>query len=230
MYEILSHHKVYLLKQDGADVITLVCIPCPFNCPAAQIIQTTSLDHFVSSISHAHATWTVGSDLHKALEAFAGDIVQAIQALKESNPPKDEILESQLIKLHSSLQECRQYCEAHEPQALAYPFQRSERQVADVLHIFYPSHSTSPTPDEKDGDSARQLDIAVGQAAETFALGAFKLPRLFNGFWQLSSPAWGAGSADSQDAALVQLLRAGFTAADMADHYVRASRRRGQDG
>ncbi|KAI1167094.1 putative aryl-alcohol dehydrogenase [Nemania serpens] len=191
---------------------------CIFSSKMAQT-SLPYLDHFVSSISHAHATWTVGSDLHKALEAFAGDIVQAIQALKESNPPKDEILESQLIKLHSSLQECRQYCEAHEPQALAYPFQRSERQVADVLHIFYPSHSTSPTPDEKDGDSARQLDIAVGQAAETFALGAFKLPRLFNGFWQLSSPAWGAGSADSQDAALVQLLRAGFTAADMADHY-----------
>lgn len=192
-----------------------------------QITKSTSLDHFISSISHARASWTVGSDLHKALEAFAGDMVQAIQALKESNPPKDETLESQLVKLHSSLQECRQYCETHEPQALEYPFQRSERQVADVLHMFYPTHSTSPKSDDVDGASPQQLDITVGQAAETFALGPFQLPRLFNGFWQLSSPAWGAGSADSQDAALAQLIRAGFTAADMADHYVRAFGPRG---
>ncbi|KAI1115653.1 putative aryl-alcohol dehydrogenase [Nemania sp. NC0429] len=206
------------------DVLTTSCTRylaltrCIFSSKLAQK-SLSYLDHFISSIPDACASWTVGSDLHKALEAFAGDIVQAIQALKETNPPKDEILESQLIKLHSSLQECRQYCEAHEPRALEYPFQRSERQVADVLHIFYPSHSTKPISDTSDDGPAGQLDISAGQAAETFALGPFQLPRLFNGFWQLSSPAWGAGSADSQDAALGQLIRAGFTAADMADHY-----------
>lgn len=185
------------------------------------VIPTTSLNHFVSSLRVARASWTAGSELHQALGGFAGDIVQAIQALKESNPPKTEALESQLVSLHSSLQECHNYCKGHEPQALGYPFQRSERQVADVLHLFYPHRIIRPIVNETVKEPVTDLEISAGQAAETFPLGSFHVPRLFNGFWQLSSPAWGAGSSDSQDAALAQLVQAGFTAADMADHYVR---------
>ncbi|KAI0468554.1 putative aryl-alcohol dehydrogenase [Xylaria cf. heliscus] len=191
---------------------------CIFSTKMAEL-SLSYLSHFVSSLRAARAGWTAGSGLHQALGGFAGDIVQAIQALKESNPPKSEDLESQLLKLYSSLQECRDYCKGYEPQALDYPFQRSERQVADVLYLFYPHRSTRPTEDETKGESATRLEISAGQATETFLLGPFQVPRLFNGFWQLSSPAWGAGSSDSQDSALSQLLRAGFTAADMADHY-----------
>ncbi|KAI1174450.1 putative aryl-alcohol dehydrogenase [Nemania sp. FL0916] len=197
---------------------------CLFSSKMAQL-SLSYLDHFVASLRAAQATWTVGSELHNALEGFAGDIVQAIQALKESNPPRDDELESQLGRLRSSLLDCRAYCEAHTPGALEYPFQRSERQVTDVLHIFFPSHSSSaqsPLPSSEEIGHATTLpllEISAGKPAETFALGPFRIPRLFNGFWQLSSPAWGAGSADAQDAALAQLVRAGFTAADMADHY-----------
>ncbi|KAI8955032.1 putative aryl-alcohol dehydrogenase [Xylaria longipes] len=192
---------------------------CIFSSKMAQL-SLSYLTHFVLSLRVARAGWTVGSELHQALGGFAGDIVQAIQALKETNPPKNKDLESQLVELHSSLQLCRDYCKGYEPQALDYPFQRSERQVADVLHLFYPRRSTDLTVAEKDAESVANLEISAGQVAETFQLGPFQsVPRLFNGFWQLSSPAWGAGSSDSQDAALGQLLRAGFTAADMADHY-----------
>ncbi|KAI0437555.1 putative aryl-alcohol dehydrogenase [Xylaria telfairii] len=191
---------------------------CIFSSKMAEL-SLSYLNHFVSSLPLAHAGWTVGSELHRALAGFAGDIVQAIQALKESNPPKTEHLESELIKLYSSLQACCDYCKGYEPQALDYPFQRSERQVADVLYLFYPQRSTRPAEAEKDEVSVAGLEISVSQAAETFSLGPFQVPRLFNGFWQLSSPAWGAASSDAQDSALSQLLRAGFTAADMADHY-----------
>ncbi|KAI0549615.1 putative aryl-alcohol dehydrogenase [Xylaria curta] len=187
---------------------------CIFSSKMAEL-SLSYLDHFISSLRVARAGWTVGSKLHQALGGFAGDIVQAIQALKESNPPKTEDLESHLVSLHSSLHQCRDYCKGYEPQALEYPFQRSERQVADVLHLFYPLRSTRSTV----GEPAAALEVSAGEASETFPLGPFQLPRLFNGFWQLSSPAWGAGSADSQDAALTQLVQAGFTAADMADHY-----------
>ncbi|KAI1419627.1 putative aryl-alcohol dehydrogenase [Xylaria sp. FL1777] len=208
----------------GADELTEECTRylaltrCLFSSKMAQL-SLAYLDHFVCSLHDARARWTVNSKLHQALEVFAGDIVQAVQALKEVDPPKHDDLEQQLVKLHLSLQECRHYCEAHEPDALDYPFQRSERQVADVLHIFYPRRPASAASNEEDNDSFRQLDITVGEATEAFALGPFMVPRLFNGFWQLSSPAWGAASSDSQDAALVQLLRASLTAADMADHY-----------
>ncbi|KAI0452643.1 putative aryl-alcohol dehydrogenase [Xylaria acuta] len=191
---------------------------CIFSSKMAEL-SLSYLNHFVSSLCVARAGWSVGSELHQALGGFAGDIVQAIQALKESNPPKNEELESQLVKLHSSLQRCRDYCKEYKPEALDYPFQRSERQVADVLHLFYPYRSTGLAVSKTDDEPVAELEISAGQAAEAFQLGPFQVPRLFNGFWQLSSPAWGAGSSDSQDAALVQLLRAGFTAADMADHY-----------
>lgn len=208
----------------GADELTVECTRylaltrCLFSSKMAQL-SLSYLDHFVCSLHDAGASWTVGSELHQALGGFAGDIVQAMQALKEADPPKNDGLQPQLIKLHMSLQECRHYCEAHEPEDLDYPFQRSERQVADVLHIFYPRHPTRPPSGKADDGSFPRLDISMGKAPETFALGPFQVPRLINGFWQLSSPAWGAASSDSQDAALVQLLRDGYAAADMADHY-----------
>ncbi|KAI1125299.1 putative aryl-alcohol dehydrogenase [Nemania abortiva] len=205
------------------DVLTSGCLKhmaytrCLFSSKMAQQ-SLPYIEYLVQSLLDAEASWSVGSELHQFLTGVDGDIVQAVQALKESNPPKDGELESQLVRLHSSLQKCRQYCEAFDS-PLDYPFQRSERQVADVLHIFYPSRSTLLESDKTDDSSALLSDVSLGQAAETFALGPFEVPRLFNGFWQLSSPSWGAGSANSQEAALVQLLGAGFTAADMADHY-----------
>lgn len=145
-----------------------------------------------------------------------------MQALKEVDPSKDDVLEAQLLTLHSSLRECHNYCSTHEPKALDYTFQRSERQVADVVDIFYSDQSHHLALDRVDSEISLLLDIPLGEVVETFTLGPFRIPRLFNGFWQLSSPAWGAASSDSQNAALAQLLRSGFTAADMADHYVRA--------
>ncbi|KAI1298204.1 putative aryl-alcohol dehydrogenase [Xylaria venustula] len=208
----------------GPDELTKECsrylalTRCLFSSKMAQL-SLSYIDHFIRSLYNARASWVIGSELHRALESFDGDIVQAVQALKENDPLRHDDLESQLDKLHSSLIECRRYCETHEPGALEYPFQRSERQVADVLHIFFPHRPIHAAYQKSTDDSLVELDIPVGTAAETFALGPFVVPRLFNGFWQLSSPAWGAASSNSQDAALVQLLRASLTASDMADHY-----------
>ncbi|KAK5634877.1 hypothetical protein RRF57_010590 [Xylaria bambusicola] len=188
---------------------------CLFSSKMVQL-SLSYLDHFLCSLCEENASWIIGSELHKALGAFAGDIVQAMQALKETDPSRDDALKAKLLKLHSSLVKCRHYCEEHEPNALNYPFQRSERQVADVVHILYPDH---PTIDKAVDETFSPLDISLGEISETFTLGPFEVPRLFNGFWQLSSPAWGAASSDAQNAALLQLLRSGLVAADMADHY-----------
>ncbi|KAI1358345.1 putative aryl-alcohol dehydrogenase [Xylaria arbuscula] len=208
----------------GADELTPKCTTylsltrCLFLSKLVQL-SLPYLDHLIRSLSEANATWTGGSELHRVLGDFSGDIVQAMQALKEVDPAKDDVLKGQLLKLHSSLLECRHYCEAHEPTALEYPFRRSERQVVDVVDIFYPGHSSDLVPGRGDSEVPDFLDISFGEVAETFVLGPFHIPRLFNGFWQLSSPAWGAASSNSQDAALTQLLHSGLTAADMADHY-----------
>lgn len=39
------------------------------------------------------------------------------------------------------------------------------------------------------------------------------MPRVFNGLWQLSSPAWGSASAESQEAALAELVELGLSTA-----------------
>ncbi|KAI7412573.1 hypothetical protein KC336_g11662 [Hortaea werneckii] len=52
-----------------------------------------------------------------------------------------------------------------------------------------------------------------------FKLGPINAPRLLNGLWQLSSPAWGSSTSEHQEQALAQLVEAGLTMADMADHY-----------
>ncbi|KAJ3570731.1 hypothetical protein NPX13_g5633 [Xylaria arbuscula] len=218
--------KLYPARElfPGADELTPKCTTylsltrCLFSSKLVQL-SLPYLDHLIRSLSEANATWTGGSELHRVLGDFSGDIVQAMQALKEVDPAKDDVLKGQLLKLHSSLLECRHYCEAHEPTALEYPFRRSERQVVDVVDIFYPGHSSDLVPGRGDSEVPDFLDISFGEVAETFVLGPFHIPRLFNGFWQLSSPAWGAASSNSQDAALTQLLHSGLTAADMADHY-----------
>lgn len=94
--------------------------------------------------------------------------------------------------------------------------------MRDVLQFLYPAATLPPAP------PARAVSIAVqkkedgaADVVETFAMGPCRMPRLLNGLWQLSSPAWGSGSADSQERALAQLVEAGLSAADMADHYVR---------
>ncbi|KAL3302590.1 Aldo/keto reductase [Colletotrichum asianum] len=63
------------------------------------------------------------------------------------------------------------------------------------------------------------LKIATKPDFETFYLGPYEFPRVLNGLWQLSSAAWGSGSTSRQEEELVHLVQAGFTAADMADHY-----------
>lgn len=54
---------------------------------------------------------------------------------------------------------------------------------------------------------------------ETFRLGRFTVPRLFNGLWQLSSNAWGSAPSPKIRRHMAQYAEQGYIAFDMADHY-----------
>lgn len=56
-------------------------------------------------------------------------------------------------------------------------------------------------------------------ALETFQLGPFTLPRLFNGLWQLSSNAWGSAPSHKIRSEMTTYAQQGYIAFDMADHY-----------
>ncbi len=74
-------------------------------------------------------------------------------------------------------------------------------------------------------ESILSVDSSVAAKLEYFQLGPAKVPRLFNGLWQMSSPAWGSASSTKQNAALCELVRRGLVATDMADHYVSTTKK-----
>ena len=174
-----------------------------------------SLIHFIESIQAASASWADDSDMAKMFDKFGGDVVQSVQALKESAPDRTTDLQASLQDLLRSFYQNQQYCQEH---GLSYPFKRPERQVKDVVTYLFPESVES----QRTSGTRPSLDLALLPlpSLETFAIGPYNMPRLFNGFWQLSSPAWGSGSATEQENALLRLVEAGLVAADMADHYV----------
>ena len=175
-------------------------------------LLTPSLAHFVDSVWATYATWTNGSPLASLLSDFSGDVVQAMQALKQGDPDRSTVLLESLNALSAAFGSCKAYCGTN---TLSYPFARAERQVADTLALFFSDAAKSVLT-----DAYIDVTISPKEPVEIFALGGKQLPRLFNGLWQLSSTAFGVGTAKGQLDALTRLVKMGFMAADMADHYV----------
>lgn len=211
-----------LLEQARNRSIAIVSRPstCQVSLGSAADRSGSSLTHFVTSIAEAQATWNTGSELDKIFDKFSGDIVQAVQALKESKPETTPELLVYLQSLLASFNGCATFCSGPEstPESpRKYPFTRAERQVRDVVQFLYPTVAMPPSSSH----IPIQVDLSQRKVEiQTFSVGPYQMPRLFSGLWQLSSPAWGSGSAESQEAALAQLVESGLTAADMADHYV----------
>lgn len=166
----------------------------------------------MESLQAARARWAPGDDLARVLDQVSGDVVQAIQALKESRPEATSALYDELQGLLTSLEAISNYCSSANPQALGYPFTRAERQVRDVVGSLYPE-ATASSPSSR---AAKITSISAEKRhvdIETFQLGPHRMPRVFNGLWQLSSPAWGSASAESQEAALAELVELGLSTA-----------------
>ncbi|QLI67384.1 Flagellar radial spoke protein 5 [Metarhizium brunneum] len=178
--------------------------------------ECIDLTHFVHSVIQARASWTAQSPLSQNVDKFAGDTVQAMQALKESAPEKSTKLKEDLQALLASFASCQTYCASSR---LEYPFGRAERQARDTLQLFFADAAAIQQASSTHGDRIIHLASPPAGAVEKFTLGNRRLPRLFNGLWQLSSPAFGVGNWHQQQRKLVKLVEAGLVAADMADHY-----------
>ncbi|KAI3401757.1 hypothetical protein diail_9421, partial [Diaporthe ilicicola] len=176
------------------------------------------LTHFVKCLREAKARWAPGDELDKVLDQVSGDVVQAVQALKECKPETTPALFDELKGLVASFEAVSGYCFNNTPQALRYPFTRADRQVRDVISLLFPE-AASPLPSAHAKRSVSTSATKRHAAIETFQLGPHRMPRVFNGLWQLSSPAWGSASAESQETALSELVELGLNTADMADHY-----------
>lgn len=187
----------------------------------SNLMSRSSLTHFVKSIPEASVSWSTNDPTELTLDKACGDIVQAVQALKELRPRPTCELETLLLQLRGALTGCQAYCCSN---ALTYPFTRALLQVNDVLLLFFPSTKLDQTSVTSDPRIDISVDSAVSRRLEHVQLGPLRIPRLFNGLWQMSSPAWGSASSHKQVAALGDLVRFGLLATDMADHYVRDCR------
>ncbi|KAI0168996.1 NADP-dependent oxidoreductase domain-containing protein [Hypoxylon sp. FL1284] len=209
----------------GDDVVSRECLDylaqtrCIFSCKLARE-ALPYLEHFVKAIPSSNVEWTADGKLERQLARFDGDVVQAVQALKESRPEPGSELLGALSSLLDSVADCAAYCAEPVP-PLPFPFARARRQLRDVTSLLFPSSAALI----RDAGAPERGTVAVattagGPAVETFRLGPCPaVPRLFNGLWQLSSPSWGSGTAAGQESALLRAVGSGLTAADMADHY-----------
>lgn len=160
----------------------------------------------------AGARWAPGDELDRVLDQVSGDVVQAVQALKESKPDTTPALLGGLQGLLASFEDVSSYCSNTASEALRYPFTRAERQVRDVISFLFPGAAASLASSQ----AARPISLSATKrhaSIETFQLGPHRMPRVFNGLWQLSSPAWGSASAASQETALTELIELGLSTA-----------------
>ncbi|KIK64370.1 hypothetical protein GYMLUDRAFT_220864 [Collybiopsis luxurians FD-317 M1] len=196
----------------------LASIRCLFSSKMASE-SLPYLTHLLESIPLARARWQSNDKLEITLEQACGDIVQAIQALKESRPSATRELQERLFNLRAAIDGCELYSKTNN---LSFLFGRAQLQVDDTLGIIFPDvvlmHSRR-YPLQVTYKMAFEPDLAMYAKLEHVQLGPLKVPRIFNGLWQLSSPAWGSASLYKQHLAFEQLVRVGLIATDMADHY-----------
>lgn len=158
------------------------------------------------------------SELYTFLTSVDGDIVQAMTAVQKSlfvdtgarvmNNGEHALVEA----LYQSLTSCYATLQATERD---YPFGRSLVSTAGILGLPRPA-----IPDAyHDLGEQTSMTPLPRQMKETFQLNGRKVPRIFSGLWQMSSPAWGAASSSKIVEQFSRHVRQGFTAFDMADHY-----------
>ncbi|KAH0489780.1 hypothetical protein TgHK011_001278 [Trichoderma gracile] len=157
-------------------------------------------------------------EMRAFLTSVDGDIVQAMTAVQKSllvdtgarvmNNTEHSLIED----LYQSLASCYATLKATNQE---YPFSRSLVSTAGILGLPRPAIADEyPSQTEQYSMSPRPR-----VARELFLLNGHRVPRIFSGLWQMSSPAWGAASSSKIIEQFSRHVQQGFTAFDMADHY-----------
>ncbi|KAF4335807.1 hypothetical protein FBEOM_10333 [Fusarium beomiforme] len=154
--------------------------------------------------------------LDSLLASLDGDLVQAMTAVKKnlfvtSGARSLSSEEHSLIgSLLDSFKECQEMLKGT---GIEFPYGRGMLTTANILGV----PVSNPQESSLNG---QLLDLPQPpQAKETFQLGERRLPRIFSGLWQMSSPAWGATQMPKIVEGFSTHVQNGFTAFDMADHY-----------
>jgi hypothetical protein len=153
-------------------------------------------------------------EIHEILAAIDGDMVQVATAVEKlmlsSAPGINDSLEM-ASKLHRTLRDLQA---PTNDLGIAFPYSRGLGAMAGLL-----GEKTSTCASQMAGNSLPIAERSTQEPKETFELAGRRLPRIFSGLWQLSSPAWGSAPASEIFNQFSLHVSSGFTAFDMADHY-----------
>ncbi|KZT55253.1 putative aryl-alcohol dehydrogenase [Calocera cornea HHB12733] len=177
---------------------------------ARALQRTTYLVDALLTASHERSL-KPEEPLQAALKRANGDIIQYMQAIKESATGPD--FDSSAFK--SALHELWTKLGGLDA---SFGLDRAWSQTRDTYALLFPNDALLHVPHM---DLLHQeVDMSSYEATiPTITLGPIEMPRLLIGFWQLSSPAWGTASSREMQSSLLDLVSQGFRAADMADHY-----------
>lgn len=154
------------------------------------------------------------SELNTFMSSLDGDIVQTVTAVQKTllSDSGSRAFTSEerttLTELHEAIRTMRNVG------VKDFPFQRSLTALNGLLNI---AESSSGQVNSKPKPSFTIPHLPA--YIETFKLNDHRLPRLFSGLWQLSSPSWGVASSTQIESHFRSHVSQGFAAYDMADHY-----------
>jgi hypothetical protein len=143
--------------------------------------------------------------------AVDSDIVQALTAIQKT-------LLSPMGSRELSAEEAEPVIQLHQA-VLAYQEDCVARKQPFVLERASDALALLLNPGLSESVMVPRAELAPEVIPETFTLDGQTLPRIFNGLWQLSSPAWGSASRSKMMDQFSSSVQRGFTAFDMADHY-----------
>jgi hypothetical protein len=153
-------------------------------------------------------------NIHDTLAAIDGDMVQvatAVEKLMLSSAPGVEDSLEMASKLHQALRDLQA---PTKDLGIAFPYSRGLGAMAGLL-----GEKNSTCASQTASNSLPAAKRPTQEPKETFELAGRRLPRIFSGLWQLSSPAWGSAPASEIFNQFSLHVSSGFTAFDMADHY-----------
>ena len=153
-------------------------------------------------------------EIHSVLAAIDGDMVQvatAVEKLMLSSAPGIEGSLEMASKLYQTLRDLQA---PTKDLGIEFPYSRGLGAMAGLL-----GEKTSAFTSQATESLLPAAERPNSEPKETFELAGRRLPRIFSGLWQLSSPAWGSAPASEIFNQFSLHVSSGFTAFDMADHY-----------
>jgi len=153
-------------------------------------------------------------EIYGLLAAIDGDMVQVGTAVEKSMLSSAPGIDDSLKMASKLYQTLRDLQAPTKDLGIEFPYSRGLGAMAGLL-----GEKTSSCASQTGTDLLSTAQRPTQEPKETFELAGRRLPRIFSGLWQLSSPAWGSAPASEIFNQFSLHVSSGFTAFDMADHY-----------